>query len=402
MGTLKTRTGIFCCFLMIFCTISTSSLWAVKRASIVICAETGKILHEQNADAITPPASLTKMMTLYLTFKALREGRLTFNQKLPVSKHASLAAPCKLWLKAGSTITVREAILAMVTKSANDASIVMAEALGKGSESHFASLMTQQARHLGMFRTVFKNAHGLPNKPHSATTARDMATLSRSLYKHFPEYFKFFKEPKFAYKGQVHRNHNRLLGKIPGLDGIKTGFINASGFNLAASVVRGDRRIIAVVMGGDSPQERDKKMVKLLETTYSNLRGKKRHHDSIEDLIYDLAPLDAEVTPIKAKMQQAVYRDQCRPAKVTYASMDAILETFSEETFSEETPPRHQPIHKKRVKKSPVQQIKKIAEKSLGHSKRIKKLETKKTLKTPTKVQKHQLKKRTLKNKKIG
>lgn len=388
MGTWKARTGIFCCFLMVFCIISGTSLLAVKSASIVMCAETGKILHEQNADAVTPPASLTKMMTLYLTFKALREGKLTFNQKLPVSKHATSAGPSKLWLKAGSTITVREAILAMVTKSANDASIVIAEALGKGSEAHFATLMTHQARYLGMRKTIFLNSHGLPHKPHNVTTARDMATLSRSLYKHFPEYFKFFKEPKFSYKGQVHANHNHLLGRVPGVDGIKTGFINASGFNLAASMVRDNRRIIAVVMGGESVKARDNKMVKLLEATYSNLRQKKRHHNSIEDLIFELSPSETEATPIKAKMQQAVYRDQCRPAKVTYASMDAILDTFPENEFA-----GHQKIQKKKVKKSPARN--KIAKKKLEPAnKRIRKLESKKTLKTSTKPRQHQTKKK--------
>ena len=292
MGTLKERAGIFCCLLMIFYLISSSSLWAVKKASIIICAETGKVLHENNADAVTPPASLTKMMTLYLTFKALREKRLTFEQKLPVSKRASLAAPCKLWLKSGAVITVRDAILGMVTKSANDASIAVAEKLAKGSESQFATLMTQQARRLGMSKTVFRNSHGLPEKQQSVTTARDMAILSQRLYKDFPEYFKFFKEPKFAYQGQVHQNHNRLLGKVPGLDGIKTGFINASGFNLAASVVRNNRRIIAVVMGGESAKARDKEMVKLLDATYSNLRGEK--------------------TPSKGKKLTAVHRSQSK------------------------------------------------------------------------------------------
>lgn len=329
MGIWKARAGSFFYFLILFCIISVPSLWAVESASIVICAETGKILHEKNADAITPPASLTKMMTLYLTFKALKAGKLTLDQNLLVSKHATMAGPSKLWLKAGSTITVRQAILAMVTKSANDASIVIAEALGKGSEAHFATLMTQQARYLGMSKTVFKNAHGLPHKPHNQTTARDMATLSCSLYRHFPEYFKFFKEPKFTYKGQVHANHNHLLGKIPGVDGIKTGFINASGFNLAASMVRNNRRIIAVVMGGESVKSRDNKMVKLLEATYLYLDGKK---NSINDLLYALLPSESQATPIPKKkdpLQQAVFRPQCRPGFVRAKSVDDILERES-------------------------------------------------------------------------
>jgi D-alanyl-D-alanine carboxypeptidase len=149
-------------------------------------------------------------MTLYLTFKALEENILHLDQKLPVSKHASRQAPSKLGLNPGSSISVRQAVLALVTKSANDAAVVLAETLGKGSEAHFASLMTHHAHQLGMPNTVFKNASGLPHK-HQITTARDMATLSRALYKHFPDYFKVFKEQKFAYKGQVHANHNHLL-----------------------------------------------------------------------------------------------------------------------------------------------------------------------------------------------
>lgn len=321
MRALQARSGLFCCLFMIFFTTNPSSLWAVKKASIIMDAETGKVLHENNADAVTPPASLTKMMTLYLTFKALREKRLSFNQELPVSKRASLAAPCKLWLKPGSTITVRDAILGMVTKSANDASIAVAEKLGKGSEPQFALIMTEQARRLGMSETVFKNSHGLPEKQQSRTTARDMALLSQRLYKDFPEYFKFFKEPKFAYNGHVHQNHNRLLGKISGLDGIKTGFINASGFNLAASVVRDNRRIIAVVMGGDSAKARDKEMVKLLDATYSNLRGetdsaKGNNHQSIGDLIHTLASSKTNTSSrqkTKGKIVRAVHQSRSKP-----------------------------------------------------------------------------------------
>jgi D-alanyl-D-alanine carboxypeptidase len=327
MGTWKVYTRNVLCFLSIFCILGSSSLWAVQAASIVICAETGKVHHEKNADKITHPASLTKMMTLYLTFKALKEGKLTFDQKLPVSKHATQVIPSKLGLKAGSTITVRQAILGLVTKSANDAAVVVAEALARGSETHFATVMTQQARRLGMSNTVFKNAHGLPNAA-QVTTARDMATLSRALYKDFPEYFKFFKEPKFAYNGHVHINHNRLLGKVPGLDGIKTGFINASGFNLAASVVRDNRRIIAIVMGGESSQARNKKMEKLIEATYSFLAGQRTgQKNSIDDLLCSLLPPEKQ-TKKQDNLRRVVYqpqRCQGRLIKAKYASVDDIL-----------------------------------------------------------------------------
>ena len=348
MKTLPARSGLFCCLLMVFFTISSSSLWAVKKASIIICAETGKVLHENNADAVTPPASLTKMMTLYLTFKALREKRLSFDQELPVSKRASLAAPCKLWLKPGAIITVRDAILGMVTKSANDASIAIAEELGKGSESQFALIMTKQARRLGMSKTIFKNSHGLPEKQQSSTTARDMAILSQRLYKDFPEYFKFFKEPKFAYKGHVHQNHNRLLGKIPGLDGIKTGFINASGFNLAASVVRNNRRIIAVVMGGESAKARDKEMVKLLDATYSDLRGDKgsskgNNHTSIGNSLHALAPSEANTSSrqkTKGKIPTTVHQSQSKAkilkarAREKYRDIEQLLNDCDQQKSS--------------------------------------------------------------------
>lgn len=285
---------------------------AVKNASIVICAKTGTIYHQSNPDVITHPASLTKMMTLYLTFKALREHRLNPEQKLTVSKHASNQQPTKLGLKPGTTITVRQAISALAVKSANDAAVAIAEALGNGSETQFARMMTQQARKLGMTNTIFKNASGLPNKQ-QITTARDMAILSRSLYKDFPEYFGVFKEKQFSYKGQIHRNHNHLLGKVKGVDGIKTGFICASGFNLAASMVRDGRRIIAVVLGGESWQARDKKMVHLLETVHSRLAKNNRALDnenyaSIGELIHALGRSESYTSPTPTKKKERIHK----------------------------------------------------------------------------------------------
>lgn len=332
MRTLKgPAIGIVWLFIVL-CTLMNPSLWAVKSASIVICAETGKVYSSSNPDVITHPASLTKMMTLYLTFQALREGRLRLDQKLPVSKHAAQQAPCSLWLKQGTSIAVRHAILGLVTKSANDASVVLAEALGKGSEAHFAKLMTQQARKLGMSKTIFANASGLPNKK-QVTTARDMATLSRALYRHFPEYFKFFKEKQFAYKGTVHKNHNHLLGKVEGVDGIKTGFICASGFNLAASMVRDNRRIIAVVLGGESIKARDKKMTHLLETTYASLKGqpvpqKKGKYASIGDLIHTIDTSDDS----SQRTQKAVYLSQngsVESLEVAYKSLDDLFDNIA-------------------------------------------------------------------------
>ena len=310
---IKQAQKIICLFFLFWAT-GGAPLWALTSASIVISAETGTVHHEHNADEIIPPASLTKMMTLYLTFKALKEGRITPNQPLPVSKHAAKQEPSKLGLKPGSNITVRQAILGLVTKSANDAAVALAEALGRGSEENFARLMTQQGRKLGMTSTIFKNASGLPHKQ-QVTTARDMVILSRALYQHFPEYSKVFKEQKFVYKGTIHPNHNHLLGKVEGLDGIKTGFTCASGFNLAASMVRDNRRIFAVVLGGESRKARDEKMKKLLEATYKHLKEKqqflsKKGCESIDDLIFALDSKEQHLDPFPAKtgkLHKAVY-----------------------------------------------------------------------------------------------
>lgn len=349
MRTLKGSTARLVWLFIVLYTITSPSAWAVKSASIVICAETGKVYSSSNPDVITHPASLTKMMTLYLTFQALREGRLKLDQKIPVSKHATQQEPSNLWLKQGTSITVHQAILGLVTKSANDVAVVLAEALGKGSETHFAKLMTQQAHKLGMARTIFKNASGLPNKQ-QVTTARDMATLSRSLYLHFPEYFKFFKEKEFAFKGTVHKNHNHLLGKVQGVDGIKTGFTCASGFNLAASMVRDNRRIIAVVLGGESIKARDKKMTHLLETTHASLKGqpvpqKRGRYASIGDLIHTM-------DDSSQKTQKAVYLSQTGEVKaheVSYASLDDI---FDQALLDETPPPTKTPAKAKKVNKS--------------------------------------------------
>ena len=373
-------------FLLILLNIvGISAVIAVKSASIVICAETGAVHHQANADEITHPASLTKMMTLYLTFKALREKRLSFDQKLPVSKHASRQAPTKLGLKPGTTITVQHAILALITKSANDAAVVLAEALGRGSENHFAQMMTKQARGLGMAMTIFKNASGLPNK-HQITTARDMATLSRALYKDFPKYFKFFKQQEFVYKGQVHPNHNHLLGKVKGVDGIKTGFTNASGFNLAASMIRDNRRIIAVVMGGKSIKDRDKKMVHLLETTHATLEGtttpqQLEEYASIGDLIYALSPSEARAESIQienSNLKNAVFLSnsgQLKTIKADNKSLDDIIKVIENENRD------HKTIKKKGVsKKTPSKKAKekKVTRKAKTSKNKIK---TKKTYK---------------------
>lgn len=311
---------------LLFSLLLVSESWARESASIAMCAKTGEVIQEQNADAITHPASLTKMMTLYLTFKAIKEKRLTALKRIPVSERAAKQAPSKLGLKAGTTITVRQAILSLITKSANDAAVVLAEALG-GSEPRFARLMTTQARKLGMTKTTFKNASGLPNAQ-QVTTARDMATLSRSLYKHFPDFYHLFKTQKFAYKGIAHGNHNKLLGKVNGVDGIKTGFINASGFNLAASMMRGNSRIIAVVMGGETAKSRDQKMIKLLETTHYTLAKKKggkgnSSFDSIDDIILTLGP---KTPSPQTNIHPATYLSDTGKIKILRGNYDSVAD----------------------------------------------------------------------------
>ena len=242
-----------------------------KYASLVADADSGRILHSVNADTRNYPASLTKMMTLYMVFDALDRGRITPGTKLRVSSRAAKQPPSKLGLRTGQTITVENAILALVTKSANDVAVVVAEGLG-GSEARFARMMTERARALGMTRTTFKNASGLPNKG-QLSTARDMALLAIALLRHFPHHYRKFSTKTFAYKGQRYRNHNRLLGTYPGVDGIKTGYIRASGFNLVASARRNGRRLVGVVFGGKSSASRNAHMTDLLDDGFKKVHA---------------------------------------------------------------------------------------------------------------------------------
>jgi D-alanyl-D-alanine carboxypeptidase len=232
-------------------------------AAIVVDANSGRVLHETNPDSLRHPASLTKIMTLYLLFEQIETGKLRLDSRLEVSEHASEQAPSKLGLVPGQSIAVEDAIRALVTKSANDAAVVVAEAVG-GDEDSFARLMTRKARALGMSRTVYANASGLPNED-QITTARDQATLGRAIQDRFPRYYRYFATPAFVYRGHAMRNHNKLLGRVEGVDGIKTGYTRASGFNLVSSVRRGNRHIVAVVLGGASGGARDARMRSLIE-----------------------------------------------------------------------------------------------------------------------------------------
>lgn len=235
-------------------------------AAIVVDQTTGEVIHERHADDQNYPASLTKMMTLYMAFSAIKNGRLKLDSSLAVSANASTQAPSKVGLKEGDTIRVEDAILALVTKSANDVAVVVAEALA-GSEERFAEAMTKRARALGMTQTTFRNASGLPDSG-QISSARDMARLAIALRRDFPSYYKYFSTASFDYNGLSFINHNKLLGRYDGVDGIKTGFTQASGFNLVASAERDGRRLVAVVMGGDTARQRDRQVMRLLDGAF--------------------------------------------------------------------------------------------------------------------------------------
>jgi D-alanyl-D-alanine carboxypeptidase len=239
---------------------------AARSAAIIMDAATGAVLYEDDADGQRYPASLTKIMTLYLLFDAVDAKRVTFDTRFPVSVRASNQDPTKLGLKPGETITVRDIILGLVTKSANDAAVVAAEGLA-GTEPAFAAKMTDKARQLGMSSTLFRNASGLPD-PQQKTTARDLAILARAMIKNFPHHYHFFDTPSFTFNGITHANHNRLNNWYDGADGLKTGYIRASGFNLVTSAKRDNRRLIGVVMGGISPGSRDQEMARLLDAAF--------------------------------------------------------------------------------------------------------------------------------------
>src|SRR5208337_1157561 len=255
------RFGVCGLFAAVFTLTGTPSR-AAPYADIILDAISGNVLHETNPDALRHPASLTKIMTLYLLFEQLEAGKLKLESQLKVSNEAASQMPTKLGLKSGSTIQVEDAIKGMVTRSANDAAVVVAEAIG-GDEDEFAKLMTRKAQALGMTGTVYKNASGLPNDA-QVTTARDQATLGRAIQERFPRYYKYFATHTFTFRGQSIGNHNHLLGRVEGVDGIKTGYISASGFNLVTSVHRGNRYLVAVVLGGSSAGSRDSRMRELI------------------------------------------------------------------------------------------------------------------------------------------
>lgn len=253
------------------------------KAAIIVDANTNNVLYSQSADVLRSPASLTKIMTLYVLFAYMRAGKVTPETDFKVTPHAAKQAPTKLGLKTGSTIKAKDCIKALVTKSANDAAAVIAENIG-GTEANFARIMTQTARNLGMKNTTFRNASGLPNKE-QLTTARDMAILAMHVMQDYPEYYGVFESKYFTYKGRKFRNHNRLLFNYKGTDGIKTGYTRASGFNLTASVHRNNKHLVGVVLGGRTGAQRDAALRSLLDRHWAKATSGKPKTSFVASLL---------------------------------------------------------------------------------------------------------------------
>lgn len=291
-------------------------------AAMVVDATTGQVVSAVNPDEQNYPASLTKMMTLYLAFQALHSGRFQMQQALPVSSWAANKSPTKLGLRRGQTISVHDCILGMITKSANDAATVVAEGLG-GTESGFAAMMNAQAQKLGMSHTHFANASGLPD-PANVSSARDLMLLSRALYRDFPEQAPLFATREFMFRGQLVRGHNHLMDRYPGMDGLKTGFTDASGFNLASTAVHNGHRLFGVVMGGRTAAVRDQLMARLLDDGFDHRatpemvvaaasmapargRGRYRNLPMARRMLAALSPIEsaqAEALPSRRAMRQ--------------------------------------------------------------------------------------------------
>jgi D-alanyl-D-alanine carboxypeptidase len=273
-----------------------------RYSDIVVDGNSGAILHASNPDALRHPASLTKIMTLYLLFEQLESGKVKLDGSFDVSEHAAIQSPTKLGLRDGQTIKVEDAIKGIVTRSANDAAVVVAENIG-GDEDTFAKLMTRKAQSLGMAHTVYRNASGLPNDE-QITTARDQALLGSAIQERFPRYYKFFSTRSFEFRGESIGNHNRLLGSVDGVDGIKTGYISASGFNIVTSVHRDNRYLLAVVLGGSSAGSRDERMRELI-----------RDHIAEASVQHGAAPLVADAA--------SDGKSGTKPAAQTYAVASA-------------------------------------------------------------------------------
>lgn len=311
--------------------LGSTPAWAGKYASIVIDLDTHQVMHARDADEERHPASLTKVMTLYLVFDALDAGKLKLSDRLPVSKKASQAQPSKLGLKSGSTIKVEDAIRALVTKSANDVAVVIAEKLGNGSETKFAAKMNAKALELGMTSTNFQNASGLPDKK-QITTARDMAKLAEAVYADHRDRYNYFSLSSFTWGKRKYANHNELLRKVQGVDGIKTGFTNASGYNLMASAERSGRRVIAVMMGGTTGRSRDQHVADLLEAAFLDITGAPADDDLRARIAFgDRAPVTSADNLAMAQLRKLQEDDGAALVSSNDPALVAELEESTDE-----------------------------------------------------------------------
>ncbi|MFO1103624.1 MAG: SPOR domain-containing protein [Methylocystis sp.] len=308
-------------------------------SAIVVDANSGHTLYSRSEHELRHPASVTKVMTLYLLFEQLEKGRLRLDSPLMISQHAAAQAPTKLGLRPGQTISVDNAIKAVVTKSANDIACAIAENVA-GDEHSFAQMMTHKAHALGMRNTHYENASGLPD-PDQVTTAHDLALLGRAIQERFPRYYRYFSTPSFAYNGAVHRNHNHLLGQVEGMDGIKTGYTRASGFNLLTSVRRHGHHIVAVVMGGKTAYTRDRIMAGLIEEHIGGGSSVRTVAAIAEDPRAGDAPerLAEEERPQRARVAAERVQQIAAPERLAYAEPQETLVDEPEPFRRQQTAP---------------------------------------------------------------
>lgn len=296
---------------------------AARYAALIIDGDSGGVLYSRNADTRNYPASLTKMMTLYLLFEAIERKQLRMDSELPVSARAAGQPPSKLGLRRGETLPVETAVLALVTKSANDVATVVAEAIGS-TEYKFAIAMTKTARRLGMSRTTFRNASGLPHR-RQLSTAADMARLAMALHRDFPQYYHYFSATEFTFQGKVYRTHNHVLTDYAGAEGMKTGYIRASGFNLVTAAKRNGRRLIGVVFGGRSAKSRDRHMRKLLDLNFRRIEGNVRTAKYVRPA-RNSGPMLASLPSKFAKVPRPPQRPDILIAEKTVEEIDRELE----------------------------------------------------------------------------
>lgn len=354
-----------------------------RYASLIVNSLTGEVLHKYNADVHRHPASLTKLMTVYITFQAIKSKKLSFNSQLPVSSWAALPtrSPTKLWLKAGQVISLRDALNGVIIHSANDASVVIAEAIS-GSEDAFAYKMTQTARQLGMKDTVFTNAHGL-HDPQQVTTALDMAKLGIALRRDFPEFYPMFSKKSFIFRGSVINGHNRVLSRYRWADGLKTGYIAASGFNLVTSASRPEGVIVGVVLGGPSATARDNHMISLLDKGFGKLSDGKSNSQAyaVSSVTrYDPTITNAfEVASIDEEQAEATYYAQDAKPISAFDSLsngsDQLKQFSSELTSLEKAKKNHSAgmnFGKEQVKQASKSKQQKAPIQKLGSTKKSK------------------------------